>query len=282
MSGLVGGSDLNLIPPSDIPFGTSTGDGVTPCDVGAGNCVRSAADLARLPFPELGDFLLSYGNFGSGRSHALQVEVNRRFSSGLSFNVSYTLLDQKGSGFDVGASSLGGTSYNRSIRRAISARAFVLTPPSSPTGLRVAVRAREGFGKDLPGAVEAALGGWQLSWNMFAKSGTGFTPFWTCNNCGPVTLGNIASTSIDAIGGFNQSNAYRAVIVSGTNLYANSGDQFFNPAAFGPPPTGADVLITRVSRGAYVLTGPARGAPISSSASSSASPRPLVGVRADR
>ncbi|HEX6184036.1 MAG TPA: carboxypeptidase regulatory-like domain-containing protein [Pyrinomonadaceae bacterium] len=258
MSGLVGGSDLNLIPPSDIPFGTSTGNGVTPCDVGAGNCVRSAADLARLPFPELGDFLLSYGNFGSGRSHALQVELNRRFASGLSFNVSYTLLDQKGSGFDVGASSLGGTSYNQFNPESDFGReAFVSRHRLVSYGVFELPFGRgKAFGKDLPGAVDAALGGWQLSWNMFAKSGTGFTPFWTCNNCGPVTLGNIASTSIDAIGGFNQSNAYRAVIVSGANLYSNTGDRFFNPDAFGTPPTGADVLDNPSVARRNVLTGP--------------------------
>ena len=258
MSGLVGGTDLNLIQPSDIPFGTSTGNGVTPCDVGAGNCVRTAADLARLPFPELGDFLLSYGNFGSGRSHALQFEVNRRFASGLSFNVSYTLLDQKGSGFDVGASSLGGTSYNQFNPESDFGReAFVSRHRLVSYGVFELPFGRgKAFGKELPRAVDAALGGWQLSWNMFAKSGTSFTPFWTCNNCGPVTLGNIASTSIDAIGGFNQSNAYRATIVSGTNLYVNSGDQFFNPAAFGLPPTGADVLDNPSVARRNVLTGP--------------------------
>jgi len=43
----------------------------------------------------------------------MQVEVNRRFSRGFTFNASYTLLDQKGSGFDTANSSLGGTAYNQ-------------------------------------------------------------------------------------------------------------------------------------------------------------------------
>src|SRR6185369_3808757 len=50
---------------------------------------------------------------GSGRSHAMQIEVNRRFARGLTFNASYTLLDQKGDGFDTGNASLGGTFYNQ-------------------------------------------------------------------------------------------------------------------------------------------------------------------------
>ena len=40
-------------------------------------------------------------------------EVNRRFRSGLTFNASYTLLDQKSTAADTGNSSLGGTAYNQ-------------------------------------------------------------------------------------------------------------------------------------------------------------------------
>ena len=76
------------------------------CDPVEGDCVESEADAARRPFPDgLGDFLATYGNTGRGRSHALQFEVNRRFARGFMFNVSYTLLDQKSSGVDVGNST---------------------------------------------------------------------------------------------------------------------------------------------------------------------------------
>ncbi len=112
MHGLIGGIDLNLLPPSTNPFGTHNEDG-DPCTPDDGDCTISAADAARRPFPELGSFLASYKNFGSGRSHALQAEVNRRFANGFTFNASYTWLSQKGSGFDTGNSSLGGTSYNQ-------------------------------------------------------------------------------------------------------------------------------------------------------------------------
>ena len=54
MSGLIAGVDYNLIPPSDKPFGTTTGDGVTACSPDDGDCAYSPADLARLPFPQLG------------------------------------------------------------------------------------------------------------------------------------------------------------------------------------------------------------------------------------
>jgi len=75
---------------------------------------------------------------------------------------------------------------------------------------------------------------------MFAKSGTGFTPFWSCNNCSPVFPGNIASGFVDAVGDFSGP-SFRPVVI-GNPYQGVSGGQFFNPAAFGLPPTGADVF----------------------------------------
>lgn len=240
-TGLIAGIDLNLIAPSDTPLGTTTGDGVTPCTPGD-DCDLSPADLARLPFPELGDYLLTYGNFGRGKSNALQVEVNRRFASGFTFNANYTLLDQKSSALDTANSSLGGTSYNQfkpdndygtdafiSRHRFIAYGVFEL-----PFG-----KGRK-FGSSAPAAVDLIAGGWQVSMNMFAKSGYGFTPYWFCNNCGPAMLGNIFSTSIDPVGGFASSNAFRPIVTGDPQV--RSGDRFFNPDAFGLPPAGADVL----------------------------------------
>jgi hypothetical protein len=205
--------------------------------------VESPADEARRPFPDgLGDFLATYGNTGRGRSHALQFEVNRRFARGLMFNASYTLLDQKSSGVDVGNSSLGGALYNQfnptndlsrdsfvSRHRFVSYGAYDL-----PFG-----RGRE-YGRSLSKWQDALVGGFQISWNMFAKSGTGFTPFWICNNCGPVFPGNIASGFVDAVGDFSGP-SFRPVITGDPNAGV-SRDQIFNPNAFGLPPTGADVF----------------------------------------
>jgi hypothetical protein len=240
--GLIGGVDLNMLPPNTTPFGVLTLSG-GPCTPDDFDCVVSPQDAARRPFPRLGSFLASYGNIGKGKSHALQVEVNRRFARGLSFNASYTLLDQKSSGLDVGASTLGGTIYNQfqpnndlspdafvSRHRFISYGAFDL-----PFG-----RGRD-FGSAIAPWVDAVAGSWQLTWNMFAKSGTGFTPFWACNNCSPVFPGNIGSEFIDAIGDFNESSRFRPLVIG--DPYAGvSGDLFFNPAAFTVPTTGTDVL----------------------------------------
>ncbi|MDQ3009505.1 MAG: hypothetical protein M3X11_02200, partial [Acidobacteriota bacterium] len=53
----------------------------------------------------------------------------------------------------------------------------------------------------------------------------------------PVFPGNVGSGSIDAIGGFGGT-SFRPVVTGDPNV--RSGDRFFNPAAFGPPPLGAD------------------------------------------
>ena len=113
MTGLIAGTDMNEIAPSNNPFGTTIGDGVTACDpINNQDCQLSNADLARERFPGLGDYLLTYGNYGHGRSDAFQAEVNHRFGSGLMFSFSYTYLNQRSSALDTGNSSLGGVAYN--------------------------------------------------------------------------------------------------------------------------------------------------------------------------
>src|SRR5436190_2985057 len=114
MQRLISGYDYNMLLPNDKPFATTTGDGVTACSPDDGDCAYSDADLARLPFPGLGSSnMVGFGNNGHGRSHAFQTEVNRRFSGGLTFNASYTYLDQRSTSPDTGNSSLGGTLYNQ-------------------------------------------------------------------------------------------------------------------------------------------------------------------------
>ena len=256
MHGLIGGIDLNLLPPSTNPFGTRNENG-DPCTPDDGDCTVSAADAARRPFPELGSFLASYKNFGSGRSNALQAEVNRRFANGFTFNASYTLLSQKGSGFDTGNSSLGGTSYNQFNPNNDFARdAFVSGQRFVSYGIyELPFGKGRKFASDMPKWADLAFGGFQLSWNMFAKNGTGFTPYWTCDNCDPVFPGNIGSEFLDAVGGFNGT-SFRPIVVSGASPYVKQGDQFFNPAAFALPTVGADALDNSSLAKRNILTGP--------------------------
>jgi hypothetical protein len=256
MHGLIAGYDLNEIPANDIPFGTTTGDGVTACDpVGNGDCSESPADAARRPYPNLGDFMLQYRNIGTGKTNALQMEVNHRYSSGLMFSASYTLLDEVSSGVDAN-SSLGGTIYNQfrpgndtgpdgftSRHRFVAYGTYDL-----PVG-----RNRQYF-SGMSKLVNGFFGGWQISFNMFAKTGTAYTPFWDCNGCSPITLGNIASGSSDPAleGGFG--GGYRATVNG--NPYRRTGDALWDSSAFGLPVIGSQVFDnpTNAKRGS--LLGP--------------------------
>jgi hypothetical protein len=244
--GLIGGVDLNELPPNNILFGVLNEDG-DPCSpVDEEDCVVSPQDAARRPFPLLGDFLATYGNTGKGHSHALQIEVNRRFARGLTFNASYTLLDQKSNGIDSGNSTLGGTLYNQFIPNTdFSNDSFISRHRFIAYGMYELPYGHDRtFGKSISKWADGVAGGWDLTWNMFAKSGTGFTPFWACNNCADMGFfgpGNTGSGFVDAIGDFNQSNTYRP-LVTGDPYAGLAGDQFFNPAAFGLPPTGADLF----------------------------------------
>ena len=243
LSGLIAGRDLNEISPSDTPIGTTTGDGVTPCDpVNNGDCNFSSADLARLPFPNLGDFLLTYGNFGHGRSNAFQTQLEHRYSHGLMLSFSYTYLDQRSTGLDTGNSSLGGIAYNPfEPNHDYGQEAFVPKNRFVAYGIYdLPVGRGKHFGSSWSGWVDALLGGWQTSFNMFAKTGTSFTPFWLCDNCGPALPGNVAATSVDAYGDFNSEPSFRPVVVGDPNH--KNGDQIWDPNAFALMPFGADIF----------------------------------------
>jgi len=259
MHGLIAGKDLNEIAPSDTPFGTTTGDGVTACDpVDEQNCDFSDADLARYRFPELGDFILSFGNYGHAQSHAFQAQVERRYTRGLMFQATYTYLDQKSTALDTGNSSLGGTVYNPfqpdsdyGIDGYLSKNRFVAYGIYDlPVG-----RSRR-FGANMSRAADLFLGGWQTAFNMFAKTGTGFTPYWLCNNCGPALPGNIGITSVDAVGDFNADGpTYRPLVLNSSFNHKN-GDQIWDPSSFGLPDVGADVFSNQQVAKRNMLWGP--------------------------
>jgi carboxypeptidase family protein/TonB-dependent receptor-like protein len=259
-SGLIGGLDLNEIAPSDNPWDTTIGDGVTPCTPDDGDCLPTAADYARLAYPTLGDYLLTYGNYGHSQTNMFQTQVERHYNSGLMFNASYTYTDSKSTGIDQGNSSLGGVPYNPFQPELDYTRdAWVSTNRFVFYGVYdLPVGRNRKFGGGLSKWADTLVGGWQTSFQMFAKSGTAFTPYWTCDNCGNgarmVGPGNIASESIDALGDFNDFIGYRPMVVG--NYKQHVGDQIFNPDAFAPPPMGADVFTNSAVARKNLLWGP--------------------------
>jgi hypothetical protein len=248
MHGLIAGKDLNELQPSDVPFGTNVvddnGEPAGFCDpVNNGDCGISNEDFQRYRFPALGDFVLSFGNYGHAQTNAFQTQIDHRYSHGLMFNISYTLLDQRSTALDTGNSSLGGVTYNQfqpnsdygvdgyvSRHRVVAYAIYDL-----PIG-----RGRQ-YGASMSRWADGFVGGWQTTMNMFAKSGTGFTPFWTCDDCNPIEPGNIGISSLDAVGDFGAEPSFRPVILS-NNFRQRTGDQIWNPAAFGLPSVGPDVF----------------------------------------
>jgi hypothetical protein len=264
--GLIGGTDLNEIAPSNNPWGTTVdqgngiGDGVTPCSPDNGDCAPTQADLNRLRYPGLGDYAIAFGNYGHSQSNSYQVQFERRYQHGLMFNASYTYADQKSTGLDGGNSSLGGVPYDpfnpeRDYTQDswVSRHRFVFYGVYDlPVG-----RGRK-FGSSFSHWADTVVGGWQTTFQMFAKSGTAFTPYWTCDNCGNgvrmVGPGNIASESIDALGDFNDFIGYRPLVVG--NYKQHVADQLFDPNAFAPPTMGADVFTNPGVAGKNLLWGP--------------------------
>jgi hypothetical protein len=240
-TGQIVGHDLNMIPPSDNPFGTTTGDGVSPCDpINTGNCAYSTDDQARLKIPALGDYVTDFGNVGHSLTTAFQAQVQRQ-ARNFTFSLAYTFLDQKSSGLDVGNSSLGGDAYNpfqpdsdygpdsfTSRNRIVAYGIFDL-----PFGRG------QHYLSSSPRWANVVIGGWQATTNMFFKTGTGFTPFYVCDDCDPVLPGNVASGTLDAVGDFNATSV-RAVINGDTRSKAPAGF-FWNPNAFSLPSMGANL-----------------------------------------
>jgi hypothetical protein len=260
MGGLIAGRDLNEIPPSDNGFATSTGDGTTPCDpINNGDCTLSPADSAQYAVPIIGENLLTYGNFARGNSNAFQTEFVRRYKKGLLLSVAYTYLDQKSTIGDTANSSLGSVPYNIfSPSTDYSTDGFVSKHRMVAYGLYDLPIGRDHtIGRGFSKWADAVVGGWQTSFNMFAKSGTGYSPFWLCDDCDPIFPGNIGSSSVDAVGDFNFPN-FRPNIIS-HNIYTGHGGSnttIWNSAAFGPPNVGSDFFSNPAVAKRNILIGP--------------------------
>ena len=236
INGEIVGHDLDMLPPSDNLFGVTTGDGSTICDPTNGDCAYSPADKARLPFAALGDYVTQFGNNGHGLTTSFQAQIQRQ-SRGLTLSVAYTYLQQKSTGVDTDNDSLGGVAYNPFQPQSDYGQdSFVSRHRVVAYGvLDLPVGRGQHFGSNMSGLADAFVGGWQTSFNMFAKTGTGFTPFYYCGDCDPVMPGNIASSAVDAVGDFN--GGIRPTQIG--NPKSGAGNLQWNPAAFGFPDVGS-------------------------------------------
>jgi hypothetical protein len=271
--------DQDMIQASDNPFGTTEGDSnflggqpqpqTTPyysCDpYSDGDCAYSYADDSRITFPVLGDYANKTKNGGKSMTNSFQVQAKRQ-AKNLTYSVAYTYLDQKTTAADA-QGALGSDYYDPfNVKYDYTRDYFVSAHRVVAYAVYdLPIGRGQRFGGNMNRLTDSVIGGWQLTTNMFAKSGVGFTPTWSCGDCDPVMAGNIASGAEDATG--DEGPSYRANIVN--NPYAGQNKQYQfaqeptdslgNPtssAAFQPPDLGSTYWTnpTVARRGA--LTGP--------------------------
>lgn len=205
--------------------------------------------LSDRPFPNWG-IIFTRTAGASAYYNALQVEANKRFSNGLTFNSTYTwaksLADNLGpnaTGF-IGETGGGRAAdlYNRqaeygddyATRRHRSISTVVYELPFGK-GRR--------FAKDIHPAANAVIGGWQMSAIFLAQTGPFLTPFLGSNVVDPSGSGSGLSRNQhpDRIGNGNISN--------------KTQDQWFDVNAFVCPG-----LATRVAGNCRIGINPARDA----------------------
>jgi hypothetical protein len=251
---------LNIIPnqvnPSFLSLGTDLLQNVSCLTTGACPAAIAAGvtlpyptftgniNQALRPFPQYGDFNQEDNSFtpdrtGNSTYHAMQLQVDKRFSQGLSFLVSYTvsknLTDADSSGPGVAGFTgtnefIGQNSFDRSAEKAVSE---LDTPQALVASFFYELPV--GHGKRYingGGVSDRVLGGWYVSGIASYHSGTPTEVY------GPCSL-NSAGSALFA--GCEFTGAARVDVTPGVRLTNKSSNfnpettPFWNPAAFTQP-----------------------------------------------
>ncbi len=180
------------------------------------------------PYPQYSDIFNNFDMTGSSLYNALQIQVEKRYTNGLSFLVSYGLskmMSNTNSGFTSFAS--------RSLNKDNQAAEWSIDNNDETNSLSIAATYELPFGKgraflNRGGVVNAVLGGWQISPLLSYATGT---PLFS--NGGPVYVAG------DPLGN-NCAPCNRANVVPGVPLqfsYQNvyKGLPVINAAAFTDP-----------------------------------------------
>ena len=191
------------------------------------------------PFPQYGDFNQEDNSFSPDRTgnstyHAMQMQVDKRFATGLSFLVSYTVsknltdADSSGpgvSGFIGTNEFIGQNSYNRTAEKAVSE----LDIPQSLVG-SFFYELPVGHGKRYwngNGVADRVAGGWYVAGVAQYKSGTPTEVYGPCGGtAGDVLFAGChftGSARVNIVPGVSQTNK------SNFNPFTTP---FWNPAAF--------------------------------------------------
>lgn len=194
------------------------------------------------PFPQYGNFNQEDNSFSPDRSgnstyNALQMQLNKRVSQGLTFLVSYTVsknitdADSAGpgvSGFIGTNSFIGENSYNRKAEKAVSQ---LDTPQSLVASFFYELPAGHGkrFMND-SALKDRVFGGWYTSAILSYHSGTPTEVYGNCQG----TAGDVLFGGCNTTGAGARVNIVPGVPQTNKSSFNPTTTPFWNPAAFSP------------------------------------------------
>src|SRR5262249_55691413 len=251
---------LNIIPNQVNPSFLSLGGELTmPAScLAADTCPNSVAAGVTLPYPGFTGNInqalrpfSQYGNFnqednsftpdrtGNSTYHAMQLQVNKRVSQGLTFLVSYTVsknitdADSAGpgvSGFIGTNSFIGENSYNRKAEKAVSQ---LDTPQSLVTSFFYELPFGRGKKYLNQGAATDRLaGGWYVSGILTYHSGLPTEVYGPCQG----TAGDVLFGGCNVTGAGARVNIVPGVSQTNKSHFDPTTTPFWNPAAFSLAP----------------------------------------------
>jgi hypothetical protein len=214
--------DYNTVQASAIPLGDVDTD---------------PASRARLPFPIYGTFMDMTENRGEGQFNALQLELIRRFRSGVAVNAAYTLAGSDSNAPDSGNSTIGVVQYDpydiekdRGPDPNVVKHRFVMNSTWD-----IPVGREKALGRTLPLWADAIAGGWTVSTIVQVRSGPNLTPYFTYGDTGGMYPANTGRT-LDGVGQFGE--AWRPDVTGDPNA-GGGRDRFFDLTKFTLPAPGS-------------------------------------------
>ena len=194
------------------------------------------------PFPQYGNFNQEDNSFSPDRTgnstyHAMQLQLNKRVSEGLTFLVSYTVsknitdADSAGpgvSGFIGTNSFIGENSYNRKAEKAVSQ---LDTPQSLVASFFYELLAGHGKRFMNDSAVkDRVFGGWYTSAILSYHSGLPTEVYGNCQG----TAGDVLFGGCNVTGAGARVNIVPGVTQTNKSNFNPTTVPFWNPAAFTP------------------------------------------------
>lgn len=259
---------LNVIPNQVNPSYLSLGGELTmpasclaadtcPKSVAAGLTLPYASFTGNInqllrPYPQYGNFNQEDNSFSPDRSgnstyNAMQMQVNKRVSQGLTFMVSYTVsknitdADSAGpgvSGFIGTNSFIGQNSYNRKAEKAVSQL-------DTPQSLVASFFYELPFGRgktylNQTGAADRVVSGWYVSGILTYHSGLPTEVYGNCQG----TAGDVLFGGCNVTGAGARVNIVPGVTQTNKSNFNPTTTPFWNPAAFTPAANCATSVTT--------------------------------------